>query len=251
MNLTPLETVLLSIILTAIITLLLDNAYIRFKAERFFRYVLGSPLISVRLNTRCVSCKNGFLLLHGISIKNKMWFTHKLPKTFYNAPLSLNLRGPCDYFADEFFKTFAPLKLKELYTEYLKCNLKTTSDPSKRSLDMYKESEITVEIITEPIELKTNKPFNKIKEVGELHLSSRNLMPILKPGEPMTIYVTSKEFGLIGKIKVQIPEDLLDSRPISDPQELENMENPPLLLSDIGVPILRWPIRLKIVDVSC
>lgn len=67
----------------------------------------------------------------------------------------------------------------------------------------------------------------------------------------MTIYVTSKEFGLIGKIKVQIPEDLLDRGPVSDPQELENMENPPLLLSDIGVPILRWSIRLEIVDVSC
>jgi hypothetical protein len=76
-------------------------------------------------------------------------------------------------------------------------------------------------------------------------------MPILEPGDKRTIYVGSKEFGPIGQIKVKIPEDLYDREPISYVQELMNMENPSLLLSDVGVHMLRWPIRLEIIDITC
>jgi hypothetical protein len=247
---TFLESIFVTISVTIFITLFIDNAYIRFKIERFFRKIFRRPLISAELNTRQVSCKNGFLLLHGISIKNRMWFTHKIPNVFCNAPLTLNFRGICDYFGDFNLKMFKPFKVDELHDKYVECMLKATSDPNKRRMDLFRETRITVEFISEFLEINNEKPLNTIKKVGDLHISSRNLLPILSPGYKKPICINSSDYGRIGWIYVEIPENLYDLDPISDRDQYAKMANPPILLSDIGIPNLRWPLRFKIIKVK-
>jgi hypothetical protein len=166
------ETFLIGLITGIIATLIAGNPLVRFKVEKFIRDKLGIPLIFVLLSTKEILCNDGLLLLHGIKIINRMWFTPKLTKCFCNAPTTLNWRENCNYFGDVTFKLYQPKGVDEVLKDYLRCNMERTTDPGRRALDIPKIIGRTVEVITEPVDLqnefKNQIPLNHVKKVGPL-----------------------------------------------------------------------------------
>ncbi|MFX1452418.1 MAG: hypothetical protein ACFFCM_16380, partial [Promethearchaeota archaeon] len=151
-------------------------------------------------------------------------------------------------FSNIYFKIATDKKVEKVFEEYKNCILEKTSDPSKRDIDIYKETKSVVEIITEYVKIDKTVPINSQKIVGKLHLSSRNHMPILDPGYETIIKVFSKEYGLIDEVKIKIPGNLYDIDPIINREDLISMKKKPILLQDIGVVGSRWSVRFIIED---
>ena len=240
---------LLSGILT---TLVAGNPYVRFHTEKFIRNRLRKPLVSASPRTISVYCKHGMLFLHCIELTNRMWLTPVIPRVFCNAPTTLNWYEPCQYFFDSTFKYFKNGTLDEVVKGYRDCVMAYTSDDSKRRSDIFKHTPKRVVVIVEPVNLEEKEgkdtPLNHIKKVGELHLGSRNLMPVLPSGYEWNMAIISEEFGLIDTIHLRIPANIEERWPLRDSHDVLKMKERPLTLMDVGVVNLTWPLRLEIQD---
>lgn len=234
-----------------LVTLTIGNSYVRFHIEKFIRNIIKRPSIFASLRTVQISCENGMLFLHCIELKNRMWFTPIIPNAFCNTPTTLNWYDPLEYFFDPTFKLYKKGKINEVFKGLVDCATTYTSNSLKRSLNIYRHTPRKVIVIAEPLNLEKEitgpdfVPLNHIKKVGDLHLGTRNFLPVLSPGHEVKMSICSEQFGFIDQIGLKIPANLKDQEPLGDSKVLRKKERPPVL-ADVGVLNLTWPLRLEI-----
>lgn len=234
------------VVIGLIIGLIIGSPWILFKAEKFIRNLLSLPILSMELESRQVFCKDGFILFHGISLRNKMWFTNKIPVAFCVAPTMLNWGSVCNHIGTMWDNNpnFINNTIKDFRNKYYRCIVEQTQDDLKRKLDIYRGTGKTVYVIMEEVYIEDDSiPLNKSSKIGIFFLNSRNLMPRLKIGWSQTLQIISEDFGLIDAIKVKIPDNLKEKEAI-DISLLRKKDRDKCLL-DVGVPI-RWPLRIEI-----
>lgn len=242
-NFVTLHTLISGAIIGISIGLLIGSSWIRFKAEKRLRDLFKRPILSMELKSRIVYCKDGLVLFHGLSLKNKMWFTNKIPSAVCTAPTNLNWETLCKWIGTMWDDNPGIITISEFRKEYHKCIITQTRDDSKRKRDIYRGVGKTVYVIMEEIRIEDPSiPLNRSNKIGEFHLNSRNLMPDLKIGWNQTLRVISEDFGLIDTIKIKIPDNLGEKEPL-DFSSLGKKDSDKCLL-DVGIP-LRWPLRLE------
>lgn len=246
-NFSDTHTVLVATVIGVITGLLIGAPWIRFKVEKLIRNLFFLSLLDIKLKSKQIPTKEGVIILHGISITNKMWFTNTIPASSCSTRVTLNWSKLCNYVGSILWdKEQEVLSPDEFMGKFYKCLIKETSDPSKRNLNIYRMAESTLFIFIEQIDLKdkTDIALNEIRDPGRFYLNSRNLMPELKPGWKEVLWIGSYDFGLIEKLYIEIPKTIInkDSIPIS----ILSNKNRPKCLVDVGVFGIRWPLRLKV-----
>lgn len=227
------HTILSGAIIGIFSGLLVGSPWIRFKTEKFFRDLFRRPILSVKLISRIVYCKDGFLLFHGLSLKNKMWFTNKIPLASCTAPTTLNWGILCKHIGTMWNDNPESITIGEFRKKYSNCIIAQTQDESKRKTDIYRGVGKTVYVIIEEIYIEDKTiPLDESNEIGNFYLNSRNLMPDLKIGWNQVLNVVSDDFGLIDYIKIKIPDNLEENSGAK-------------CLSDLGIPKLKWPLRIE------
>jgi hypothetical protein len=238
------HTILSGAIIGILIGLLVGSPWIRFKAEKFVRDLFKRPILSIELISRIVNCKDGFVLFHGLSLKNKMWFTNKIPLVVCTAPTTLNRGTLCEHIGTMWDDNLEIITISEFRKEYYKCIITQTQDDSKRKMDIYRGVGKTVYVIMEEIHIEDQSiPLNESNKIGKFYLNSRNLMPDLKIGWNQTLNVVSDDFGLIDTIKIKIPDNLGGKEPLD--RSLLGKRDRDKCLLDVGIPTLRWPLRIE------
>lgn len=239
------EHILISGAMLGVLTgLIIGSPWIRFKTEKIIRSFLFLPLLEVNLKTKEIYCKDGIILLHGISLRNKMWFTNTIPNTFCLTKVTLNWSTLCNHVGSILWdKDHELLTTDEYRTNLYNCLIKQTADPSKRNTTLYRVARTNLFIFIEEVKTDKEIALNEIRMPGKFYLNSRNLMPELEPGWKDDLQIGSYDFGEIAKYSVEIPKTIVNQPSISRSQLNKTIR--PRCLFDIGG-MLRWPVRLKI-----
>ena len=238
------HTIVSGAIIGILIGLLVGSPLIRFKAEKFFRDLFKRPILSMELTSREVHCKDGYVLFHGLSLRNKMWFTNKIPLVVCTAPVTLNWGTLCKHIGTIWDDNPGISTISEFRKEYHRCISTQTRDDSKRKMDIYRGVGKTVYVIMEEIYIEDfSIPLNESNKIGKFYLNSRNLMPDLQIGWNRTLIVVSEDFGLIDTVKIKIPDNLGEKEPLD--RSLLGKRDRDRCLSDVGIYGLRWPLRIE------
>lgn len=258
------QGILIGLVTGIIATLIADNPYVRFNLERFFRKLIGRPLISATLSGFANFCNDGIFLIYCIELKNKMWLTSQIPKVY------LLSRGDIDYDARA-YKPFIYFRSRgisgdrlnqsmgQLLEEYGSRIIPYTPDNPGLGLTLSRRMPYRVVVLCELIELvqeedetkkhalKDTAPLNSVKVVGDLRLPVADPMPKTYPGASWDIRVISEDFGLIDLFNIVIPQDLEERQPLGDSSNVLMMKNRPPCLLDLGPEMLvTWPLRFNV-----
>lgn len=231
-------------IMTGIIVgLLVGSPWIRFKVEKKVRDFFFLPLLEVNLKSKQIHCKDGLVLLHGISLRNKMWFTNTIPVVFCSTKTTLNWAIMCNHIGTMWDGENQLYSIDEFIGKLKQCLLEQTRNGENRNIDIYRTAHRVLYILVEKFPTDTEVPLNEINSVGQFYLNTRNLMPELKVGWKETLHIGSYDFGLIETFNLEIPENLLDKKNVSE-SELYSKHGEKCL-TDVGI-ILRYPLRLNV-----
>ncbi len=263
------QGILIGLVTGIIATLIADNPYVRFQLEKFFRKLIGKPLISATLSGFTNYCSDGMFLIYCIELKNRMWLTSQIPRVY------LLSRGTFDY-DSRAYKPFVYFRsrglsgdklnqtMEEILGEYSNNIISYTPDNSSLSLTLSRRMPYRVVVLCELVNNDNliNKdltkegqsprvfgPLNSLSIVGELRLPVANPMPKIVPGAWWNINVISEDFGLIDMFHIAIPKDLAEQEPLGDSIDVYKMKERPPCLLDLGYEtMLTWRLRFSVDD---
>ena len=267
------QGILIGLATGIIATLIADNPHVRFHLEKFFRKLIGKPLISATLSGFTNYCSNGIFLIYCIELKNKMWLTSQIPRVY------LLSEGAIDY-DSRAYKPFIYFRsrgisgdklnqtMEQLLEEYGSKIIPYTPDNPDLSLTLSRIMPYEVVVLCELVKednlpmlemvkkdntkehsLKVVGPLNSLKGVGELRLPVANPMPKTSPGAWWNMRVISEDFGLIDSFHISIPKDLAEQQPLGDTVKVYEMKDRPPCLLDLGYEtMLTWRLRFNVDD---
>ncbi len=237
-------------------TLIAGNPHLRFRMEKSIRRILRKPLVSALLRTFPIYCKDGILFLHCIELKNDMWLTSVIPKTYFLSygPWTYDSHAykPFIYFRSHGLSQSQPdVSPNQLLQEYSDNVIPYAPDNPSLSMNISKSLPLRVVVICEPVNLckrDQNEALNHVKIVGKLHAGVANPMPVVPPGATWGMNIISEEFGFVDNINVEVPANLEEQEPLGDSNDVLQMRERPPCLMDVGLYNLTWPLRLEIKD---
>lgn len=264
------QGILIGLATGIIATLIADNQHVRFHLEKFFRKLVGKPLISATLSGFTNYCSDGMFLIYCIELKNRMWLTLQIPRVY------LLSEGAIDYDSHA-YKPFIYFRSRgissdklnhtmgQLLEEYGSKIIPYTPDNPDLGLTLSRRMPYRVVVLCElvkkdnlvmkdntkepqpPNSLEVVGPLNSLKVVGELRLPVANPMPKTAPGAWWNIRVTSEDFGLIDTFHISIPKDLEEQEPLGDTAKVYEMKERPPCLLDLGYEtMLTWRLRFNV-----
>lgn len=251
------EGILIGLATGIIATLIADNPQVRFNLEKFFRKLMGKPLISARLSGFPNYCSNGIFLIYCLDLKNKMWLTSQIPRVYILSEGAIDYDShaykPLIYFRSHGLFGMKPeYTTKQVLEEYGSRIIPYTPDNPNLGLTLSRKTPYRVVVLCELIELNNTKepqPLNSLKVVGELRLPVANPMPKTAPGAWWNMRVISEDFGLIDVFHITIPKDLEEQQPLGDTIDAYKMKERPPCLLDLGYEnTLTWPLRFNVDD---
>ncbi len=265
------QGILIGIVTGIIATLIADNPQVRFHLEKFFRKLIGKPLISATLSGFANYCRDGMLLIYCMELKNKMWLTSQIPRVY------LLSEGAIDYDSHAYkpfiyFRSRGISSVKfnqsteQLLEEYSNKIIPYAPDNPDLCLTLSRRMPYRVVVLCELVKwdslpvlemaktddttehsLRLVAPLNSVNVVGELRLPVANPMPKTFPGAWWNMRVISEDFGLIDSFHISIPEDLQEQQPLGDTEEVLRTKDRAACLLDLGYNMtLTWPLRLKV-----
>lgn len=249
------QGILIGLVTGIIATLIAGNPHVRFHLEKFFRKLIGKPLISATLSGFTNYCSDGMLLIYCIDLKNRMWLTSQIPRVY------LLSEGAIDY-DSRAYKPFIYFRSRgisgdksnytmgQLLEEYGSKIIPYTPDNPDLGLTLSRRMPYRVVVLCELVKEDNNKeaqPLNSLKVVGELRLPVANPMPKTTPGAWWNMRVISEDFGLIDSFHISIPKDLEEQQPLGDTVEVYKMKERPPCLLDLGYEtMLTWRLRFNV-----
>lgn len=249
------QDVLVGLAVGVVATLIAGSPYVRFHVEKFFRKLLGRPLISATLSAFINFCSDGWLLIYCMELRNAMWLTTRIPKVYLMSRGDLEHNSyaykPFIYFRSHGGFGIKTKSINRLLEEYSSNIVPYMPDNPNLSLTLSKVMPYRVVFLCEFIDkaiLEQNQPLNNVNIVGELRAAVANPMPLVCLGASWDIRVISEDFGLIDIFRVSIPEDLRTRQPLGDSAEVLRMTERPACLLDLGYEMmsLTWPLRFEI-----
>lgn len=249
------QGILIGLVTGIIATLIAGNPHVRFRLEKFFRKLIGKPLISATLSGFANYCSDGMFLIYCIELKNKMWLTSQIPRVY------LLSEGAIDY-DSRAYKPFIYFRsrgisgdkldqsMEQLLEEYGSKIISYTPDNPDLGLTLSRRMPYRVVVLCELVKKDNSKepqPLNSLKVVGELRLPVANPMPRTAPGAWWNIRVISEDFGVIDTFHISIPKDLEEQQPLGDTVKVFEMKDRPPCLLDLGYEMmLTWPLRFNV-----
>lgn len=238
-------------------TLIAGNPQFRFHLEKFIRHLVKKPLVNATLQTFRIFCKDGFVLLHCIVLKNSMWMTPKIPRCYFLSYGTFD-RDSRAYKPFMYFRTHGMSDIRtdvttyQLLKEFNSNVVPYAPDNPDLAVDISKSVPRRVVAIVEIVDIEDGQKeiilLNHLKKVGELHIGIDNPMPQVTPGTWWDISVISEDFGSVEKIALVIPSKLAEKEPLGDSIDVYKMKERPACLIDVSLDSLTWPLRLEIRD---
>lgn len=251
------QDILLAFVIGILATLIAGNSQIRFQCEKFIRKVLKKPLVNATLRTFRIFCKDGFVLLHCIVLKNNMWMITKIPRVYFLSYGAFD-RDSSAYKPFMFFRSRGmsdvrnDITIHQLLEEFSNNVIPYAPDNPSLSIDISKSVPRRVVSIVETVNIEDDQkevtPLNHLKKVGELYIGIDNPMPRVMPGAWWDISIISEDFGFVDRVELIVPTNLEEKEPLGDSIDALEMKERPACLLDVSQELLTWPLRLEIRD---